>query len=504
MEQRATHFNKQQMASVFRKKESRQYEREGYRYALNISNAFLLERIFAFALDICIMFLPIALWELCILLMFIGLLPIWLLTPLEVITLVLLAISMLTFNAIFSVKSGGQTLGKYFYDLKVVKKNHHETSSAKLAAREIIGFSLPNFVLFLFFNIIGVGAYWLINLLFLIIHPKHISIIDLFLGTRIVVLRKTPRVTERVTEVKEVTPHNTVDLHIHSNFSSDGQFNVEEIFQSAIKNGLKTISICDHNTVKANRIAKQMAPLYHVNYVDGVEFDCRYHDVDLRVLGYFINSASDIYVHLENESLKREKNASLRRVEAFRRYSGISVDVEALLDNNRFQRISGEMIAEHVLRRSELHDHPMLAPYLSGDKSEDPIMNMNHDFFAEGAPCYASIRHPKLEDILDVIHLTGGMAVLSWAKETLDYDAQFFAEVLDQGIEGIEVFTPYYTEAEMARLLRIAREHHLFVTAGSDFHGAHKPEIAIGETNCPPEAEKLVHTLLEVKGKESR
>ena len=131
-------------------------------------------------------------------------------------------------------------------------------------------------------------------------------------------------------------------------------------------------------------------------------------------------------------------------------------------------------------------------------------MNMNHDFFAEGAPCYASIRHPKLEDILDVIHLTGGMAVLSWAKETLDYDAQFFAEVLDQGIEGIEVFTPYYTEAEMARLLRIAREHHLFVTAGSDFHGAHKPEIAIGETNCPPEAEKLVHTLLEVKGKESR
>ena len=107
MEQRATHFNKQQMASVFRKKESRQYEREGYRYALNISNAFLLERIFAFALDICIMFLPIALWELCILLMFIGLLPIWLLTPLEVITLVLLAISMLTFNAIFSVKSGG-------------------------------------------------------------------------------------------------------------------------------------------------------------------------------------------------------------------------------------------------------------------------------------------------------------------------------------------------------------------------------------------------------------
>lgn len=501
MEQRITHLNRDQIAAVFRKQGSRQYEQEGFRYALNISNAFLLERIFAFALDTCVMFLPIALWELCILLIFIGILPIWLLTYLEVVTLILLAISMLLFNALLSVKSGGQTLGKYFYDLKVVKKDHHEATSAVLAAREIIGFSLPTFVLFLFFNIVGVGAYWLINLLFLLLHPLHISLIDLFLKTRIVVLRQTLRRTETVqeAEVSETSlPHPTIDLHIHSHFSSDGQYNVEEIFQLAVRHGLKTISICDHNSVKANRIARQMAPLYHLNYVDGVEFDCRYHDMDLRVLGYFINSASDIYVHLENESLKREKNASLRRVEAFRRHSGISVDVDALLENNRFQRISGAMIAEYVLKQNDLHDHPLLEPYQYGTKSDDPITHMNQDFFAEGAPCYVPIRHPKLEDILDVIHLTGGMAVLSWAKETLEYDEEFFAEVLAQGIEGIEVFTPYYTESEMARLLRIARQHHLFVTAGSDFHGDHKPDIHIGETGCPLEAEKIIREFLEV------
>lgn len=497
-----THLNKKQMAAVFSKRESRQYEQEGYRYALNISNAFLLERIFAFALDTSIMFLPIALWELCILLIFIGILPIWLLDPLEIGTLILLAISTLSFNAILSVKSGGQTLGKYFYDLKVVKKNHHEASAATLAAREIIGFSLPTFVLFLFFNIIGVGAYWLINLLFLLVHPKHISIIDLFLKTRIVVLRQTLRFVDTVAEeVEPLVPVTTIDLHIHSQFSYDGQYNVEEIFQMAARSGLKTISICDHNSVKANRIARQMAPLYHVNYVDGVELDCRYRDVDLRVLGYFINSSSDIFAHLENESLKREKNASLRRVEAFQHHTGIRVDVDALLENNRFQRINGEMIAEHLLDHEELHDRPILKPYLCGEKSDDPIAHINEDFFAEGAPCFIPIRHPKLEDILDIIHLTGGMAVLSWAKETLEYDETFFTEVLDQGIEGIEVFTPYYSEAQMARLLRIAREHHLFVTAGSDFHGAHKQEIAIGETNCPKEAEKLVQTLLDVKGK---
>lgn len=507
LERRTTHLNKKQIAAVFGRQNSRQYEREGYRYALNVSNAFVLERIFAFALDTTVMFLPIMIWELCILMIIIGILPIWLLNPLEILTLVLLAISMLTFNAAFSVKSGGQTLGKYFYDLKVVKKNHREASNAVLAAREIIGFSVPTVVLFLFFNIIGVGAYWLLNFLFLLLHPKHISIIDLFLKTRIVVLGQTPRASEPVVEepepITEPEPaaHNTIDLHIHSHFSSDGEYNVEEIFQAAVKNGLKTISICDHNSVKANRIARQMAPLYHVNYVDGVELDCRFRDVELRVLGYFIDSTSDIFVHLENESLKREKNASLRRVDAFRKHTGILVDVKELLENNRFQRISGEMIAQYLLKHDEYHDHPLLEPYMSGEKSDDPIAHIHEDYFAEGAPCYIPIIHPKLEDILDIIHLTGGMAVLSWAKETLDFDEAFFNGVLEQGIEGIEVFTPYYTEAEMARLLRVAREHHLFVTAGSDFHGAHKPDIAIGETNCPPEAEKLVHTLVEVKEK---
>lgn len=506
MAQRITHLNREQIAAVFHHQGSRQYEQEGYRYALNISNAFLPERIFAFALDICIMFLPIALWELCMLLIFIGLLPIWLLTFLEVATLILLAISMLSFNAVLSVKSGGQTLGKYFYDLKVVKKNHHEASTGKLAAREIIGFSLPTFVLFLFFNFIGVSAYWLINFVFLLLHPQHISIIDLFLKTRVVVLRQTQRGVESATEevaAEPAMPHTTIDLHIHSRFSSGGQYNVEEIFQEAAKSGLKTISICDHHSVKANRAARQMAQLYHVHYVDGIELDCRYRDVDLRVLGYFINSTSDIFVHLENESIKREKNASLRRVEAFHHYSGIRVDAEELLANNRFQRITGEMLAEYVLNRSELADHPLLEPYRYGAKSEDPITQMNNDLFAEGAPCYVPIHHPKLEDILDIIHLTGGLAVLSWAKETLDYDEAFFEQVLDLGIDGLEVFTPYYREEEMAQLLRVARQHHLFVTAGSDFYGESKPDIAIGETNCPLEAEKLVQTLIDVKGKSS-
>ena len=169
METSTRHLSRRQLASVYRRKQSKYYQQEGYRYALNVSNAFLLERIFAFALDTCVMFLPIALWEFCMLLMFVGVIPVILLNGLEWATLIALAISMFTFNPLLSAKSGGQTLGKYFYDLKVVKKNHKEASHVTLIAREIFGFTIPALLLFIFFNIIGVIALWILNFFFLLI-----------------------------------------------------------------------------------------------------------------------------------------------------------------------------------------------------------------------------------------------------------------------------------------------------------------------------------------------
>ena len=502
METSTRHLSRRQLASVYRRKQSKYYQQEGYRYALNVSNAFLLERIFAFALDTCVMFLPIALWEFCMLLMFVGVIPVILLNGLEWATLIALAISMFTFNPLLSAKSGGQTLGKYFYDLKVVKKNHKEASHVTLIAREIFGFTIPALLLFIFFNIIGVIAFWILNFLFLLIHPYHISIIDLFLNTRIVVLRtKTKqRVRETTQKPQPETVKNTIDLHMHSNFSDDGSYNVEDLFQMAAKRGLKTISICDHNSVKANLSARRMSELYHIEYVNGVELDCRYQDVHLRVLGYFINASTEIYNHLENESLKHEKNASLRRVEAFRRYTGIRVDVDALLTKNRYQNISGEMIAQQVLANPSYRDHPMLAQYHYGEKRENSVYHMNQDFFVKGAPCYVEVHHPKLEDILDVIQLTGGVAVLSKPSALLEQEG-LLEEIIAKGIAGIEVFTPYHDDQEMAKLLKLAKEHQLFITAGSDFHGQMKPDHHLGETNCPPAAEKLVKQFLDAHRK---
>ena len=43
----------------------------------------------------------------------------------------------------------------------------------------------------------------------------------------------------------------TVDLHMHSGYSSDGTFSVEELFRQAKENKMQAIVIADHDTYEA-------------------------------------------------------------------------------------------------------------------------------------------------------------------------------------------------------------------------------------------------------------
>ncbi len=492
----AKHYTTIQKLTVYFKKRSRNYEKDGYRYAIFVNNRYLIERFLAFCLDTSVMLSTILIWQLLMLFIISNIISIGFLNIIQIFTFGLLIISSFLFNPLVITKTNGQTIGKYIYDFKVVGKDKHEVSSSKLAMRELFGFAVPFIVLSFFYGILGVISYWLFSLLFIIVHPKHVSLIDVLLGTRVIVLKKMEE-SQEVEVKQEITPRNTIDLHIHSNFSDDGEFNVEEIFQKARMNGVKVISITDHNSAKANFIAERMSKLYNISYIPGIEIDCVYEGKQLHILGYFIDYNSELYAHIENEYLIKEKNASLKRVALFEKFSGMKLDIDALLKNNRSQLISAERIAQQVLENPAYQDEPLLQPYLHGSRSDMPYVNFYWDLFVKGKPCYVEMQYPSLEDIIDVIKLTNGVPVLAHACQTLGDDISFIHKLIDKGVEGIEVFSTYHSKKQMAELLRIAKERQVFVTAGSDFHGKNKPQIQLGDTRCPLEAEYLIEQFVQ-------
>ncbi|MDE6196092.1 MAG: RDD family protein [Erysipelotrichaceae bacterium] len=495
MTAQAKHRTILQKLAINLKQNSLAYEKEGYRQATFVSNRFLLDRFLAFCLDTSVMLSTICLWQLLMLFIISNILSIRFLNIIQIVTFGLLIIGAFLFNSFITIKTHGQTIGKYIYHFKVVGKDKHEVSSSKLVLRELIGFALPFVVLCFFFGMLSVFLYWACNFIFVLIHPKHISIIDFLLGTRIVVLKENEEQVEKITQT--ITQYNSIDLRIHSNFSDEGELNVEEIFQRAKANGVKVLSITDANNAKANFIAERVSKLYQLTYIPGIELDCMYEGKHLRILGYFIDYTSELYAHIENEVLIKEKRASLERVALFERFTGIRLDVDTLLKNNRLQMISAERIVKQVLQNPEYQDNPLLYPYLQGSRKDKPYTNMYLDLFAEGKPCYVAVEYPPLEDIIDVIKLTGGVAILAYTHEILEADATFMHKLIDKGIEGIEVFSPYHSKKQMVQLLRIAKERQIFITSGSNFYGKNRAQVELGNTHCPRDAEYLIEQFVE-------
>ncbi|MEG0980476.1 MAG: RDD family protein [Erysipelotrichaceae bacterium] len=494
-------YSTSELIKIYAKQKSRRYEKEGRFHIRTITNKDLGRRLMSFLTDSIVMFLPIYFWYVFMLLIFSDLLPVSFTFYIQVIVLVLLMGSMLFLQPYIVQTLSGQSIGKNFNGLKVVNKDGHEASPKVLFLREMLSKGAPVLIFGLFFGVLGIVGYALFCGLWVLVDRRHRSWVDLLFKTRVVVLLKadsTVQVKEKV-PVKPVVigkSANKIDLHMHSTFSGDGELNVEEIFSLAAKRGVKLISIADHNSAKANLIAQRMSKLYHVGYISGIEIDAQYKGKNLHLLGYNIDYKSDLFNKIENDNLTKEKDASIKRVALWEEFSGMKIDREALLVNNRFQTIPAEMIAEQIMNNPEYRKDPILEPYITGDRNDMPYVNFYWDYFSQGKPCYVDVRNPDVGVVTKLIKATGGIAILAHPYVNFADDISVVREILALGVDGLEVFSSYHNKKQMSELLKIASEEKCLITAGSDFHGKNKPSIQIGDTKCPPDGEKILNRFL--------
>lgn len=291
-----------------------------------------------------------------------------------------------------------------------------------------------------------------------------------------------------------------IDLHIHSIFSDDGEYEPKELVDQCLDRGIKYFSIADHNCTKAIQEAKTYCKGKAVEIIPAVELDCTFENVNLHVLGYGIDYRSRAFSEIEENIILQEQAASQKRMELVRQL-GIDFSDETIKGLSRNGVVTGEMIAEAAMQFDRDHANPLLQPYYeNGCRSDNPYVNFYWDYCAQGKPAHVEVKFISLREAIKVIEESGGVPVLAHPGNNIREDGALLEAVIGSGIKGVEVYSSYHSEKQMLFYKEFALKHKLLLTCGSDFHGKTKPSIAIGCSDCENSEESIISALKSALG----
>ncbi len=272
-----------------------------------------------------------------------------------------------------------------------------------------------------------------------------------------------------------------IDLHIHSDRSSDGDYSPEHIVDLAKKNDLRAIAISDHDTVDAYPETIRYGEEKGVEIIPSLELTTLFEGREFHLLCPFIDWKSDVLRKLVMDVAERRRHEARDRVEKLQNL-GFDISWEEVHHASDPFPPLGVTIAQLILNKAEKNKTPGFSQYLEGENKLFAPYHFYKDYFMEGKPASVTRRNVDLLDVLDKVLLSGGVPVIahpgayfqSAKKEDL-------IRLKERGLKGLEVYSSYHDDAQKSAYKFIAEELDLVPTVGSDFHGTIKPHIHFGE-----------------------
>ncbi len=268
-----------------------------------------------------------------------------------------------------------------------------------------------------------------------------------------------------------------IDLHIHTDASSDGQHSPTEIFAMARGKGLQVIAFADHNSVENVAEGIALSKESGIEFLPAIELNTMHNDLDLHILAYGIDPRDPALKDwLERIRQKKQEQAE-KRLQKLNELGFIFTwDDLGKFSGGRMP--TGMSFLRAILSRKENCSDPRLRPYTDGDRSNSPYVNFYRDYLRGGKPAFVHIEDITTVAAIGTIKEMGGIPILAHPSDTGEENIR---GLIANGLEGLEVYSSYHDSREEEQFRAIAENDHLLITAGSDFHGKTiKPDVELG------------------------
>ncbi len=241
-----------------------------------------------------------------------------------------------------------------------------------------------------------------------------------------------------------------IDMHIHTT-ASDGVLTPKEVVDYAIARELNGIAITDHDTVDGIEEAITYGSSKEdFIVIPGIELSTDYLGEEVHILGYMIDYKNQEFLKLL-DILKNERTHRAEKIIEKLNDIGLEITFKEVKDVAGEGNIGRPHIAKVMVSKGYIE---------SVKQAFDKYLN-------KGCPAFVPRYKITPFEAINEIKKYGGFSVVAHpgliTNETLK-------RLINEGIEGIEVFHPDNSVDKYDYYLNLTEKHNLFITGGSDFH----------------------------------
>ncbi len=275
-----------------------------------------------------------------------------------------------------------------------------------------------------------------------------------------------------------------IDLHMHT-VISDGTDTPEELLENIRKAEVELFSITDHDAVRGCEIVQALLRKGDPPCIPGVEFSCRDELGKYHILGY----AYDLKAKPIRELVMKGHENRMSKV--WDRLDGLEKKFQITFPEEEIMKLLGRS------NPGKPHLANLMVQYGFAPNKETAIREFIDALKIKN-------RYVRPEEAVRAILDSGGIPVLAHPSygsgeqriTGRDMEARL-VRLMEFGLQGIEAYYSQFTEDLIRELLDFAAEFHLYVTAGSDYHGKNKTNV-LGVTlleNAPEKPEGMCRFL---------
>lgn len=233
--------------------------------------------------------------------------------------------------------------------------------------------------------------------------------------------------------------------------------------------GLSALALTDHDSIKGCARAGEAAKGVGLDFLPGIEISCEFpRPGTLHLLGYGVDPESPQLHELTRRLIEGRETRNSKLVQLFQE-EGMDVSLDELLAEAKGGTVGRPHLAAILLRKG----------YVSSRQEAFD------KYLGQGGKFYTDKETTTPRQAIDLVHQAGGIAVLAHPTQLRQANSSQLETTLkglvDVGLDGIEVLHSDHSDSDVEHFEVLARRYDLVPTGGSDFHGAQKPSIILGQ-----------------------